>query len=1034
MKFLQKVASDIYGHYNGQLRDLTIVFPGKRAKLFFNEYLSDLADRPIWSPTYKTLKELYNDLSELEEADPLLLIYHLYASYVEVVNEMQSHIPEEGTRSTEESEEGERIPFTPHPLDEFYSWGEVMLNDFDDIDKNLSHAKDIFRNLEDLDELTSLDYLSHAQQKAIERYFGAFDKDSKTKLKEKFLTMWNMLYPIYLRFRQRLKSNGIAYEGMLCRDVVEHNLSDERFKSKKYIFVGFNVLTSTDQRLLTYLKNSGKALFYWDYDNTYLHSDENGISNYEAGRYIKHDIAQFGNNLNADNGCYDNMRNPKDITYISSPTDNSQVRYAQEWIKENVSSEGQMNETAIVLCNPSMLQTMIHSIPESADDENPYKINVTMGFPMSSTPVYSFIMSLLDLQIFGERGKRMWGHSYVTKILRHPYCSRMVGELATIKYREIHRNNILFVSEDLFSEDDTLTLIFTKQQSTNDLLVYLSDITRRLGASLFKNTPSDSTQLFDEQLYKESVYNSFAIVNRIRSIFETVATSDEFSMIRNNEMSKERLMRLVNEVMRRQSIPFHGEPLEGIQILSLMDTRNIDFKNVIMLGVNDDNIPSNLQQASFIPYTLREAHGMTTVEARSSLYAYSFYRLIQRADKIAMLYNDSTDGVGSGDMSRYMTQLLVEQDVMLDKESRIKHKVLESAVAITPIHPIKVSKNDKILSILKQRYNVVDENGNIIDANAKKKKYFSPSALNTYLNCPFSFYLHYVASLKAEDDLTDEVGNDVFGTIFHDCMESIYSSHVGKILESKQLLAWSRDEDMLRREVDKGFKKNFFKINEDVDIVSLYNGEQWLNREVIVSYVKKQLEYDSHLCPLRIEGLEDKSHEMFLTINDMTIRLGGIIDRIDTIHVGDPLRERHRIVDYKTSATGQSANDISKLFDRTKGHRPYHIFQTFYYCDIYTEHCKKAVAPSLMYIKPASKDNDPSKEEPSIIKLGEQKNKYYITDFATQAKEEFHGELVKLTNEILDKTIPFVQSTNEDSCKWCDYKEICGRKIIEKND
>ena len=1014
MNFLQTVAKDIYERFGDGMRDVTIVFPGKRAGLFFNQYLADMVESPIWSPAYKTLSEMYADLSDLEIADPVLLIHHLYAAYCEVV------------ASKNGGDENQSV----QPLDQFYSWGEVMLNDFDDIDKHLSHAKDIFHNLKDLDELTSMDYLSESQIDAIEHYFGAFDMDSKTKLKEKFLTIWNLLYPVYERFRERLRNKGIAYEGMLCRDVAEH-LSAEKLSSRTYIFVGFNVLTSTDHRLLMFLKNEGRALFYWDYDKSYISDKNDGSKYFEAGRYISRNLSDFGNALSDDTPCYDEMHRKKDITFISSTTDNSQVRYAQEWLLDNVDGDGSKSETAVVLCNPNMLQTMIHSIPESQAPDTPYKINVTMGYPLSSTPIFNFIMTLLDLQVFGERGKGMWGHSYVTRILRHPYCSRLTDEASITKLQDIRKNNMLFVSESLFNDDETLHLIFTKHNTTSGLLNYLSEITRRLGISLFKQGDSNHISDFDEQLYKESVYNAFTSITRIQSVLDEVSHSNDFACIRSSEMGKERLMRLISEIMSRVSIPFHGEPAEGIQILSLLDTRNIDFKNVIMLGMNDENVPKSIHQASFIPYTLREAHGMTTMEDRSCLYAYTVYRLLQRAGKVTLLYNSSTEGVSNGDMSRYMTQLLVEQDTLLSGETRISQKALESRVDVIPLRTIVIEKNDDILSKLKEKYNVRDSDGNIINDPPERRRFFSPSAMNTYMNCPVQFYFNYVASLKAEDELSDEVGNDVFGSIFHACMESIYGSHIGEVLGEKQLLAWSRNEEMIRLEVDKAFKKEFFKREKDDSFVADYNGEQWLNHEVIASYVKKQLEYDSKLCPLRIDGVEDKRHEMLVELDGITLRLGGIIDRIDTVHVGESDREIHRIVDYKTSSSGQTADKIGKLFDRNITDRPYHILQAFYYSHIFTNLHNEPVAPALMYIKHASPDFDTLDADPSIIRIGLRKEKTAVTDFATQMKEDFHIELMSLLNEIFDKDIPFIQAKHNNHCKWCDYKDICGRKVEE---
>lgn len=1011
MKFLKRVAEDIYRRFDGDLHNVTVVFPGKRAGLFFNRYLAEISDRAIWSPSYLTVTELYESLSDYDIADPLLLIYHLYAAYTEACIEQQSQ-----TGSSDSD-------YGIETLDSFFNWGEVMLSDFDDIDKNLSDAKAIFSNMKDLDALTSLDYLTKDQIDAIEHYFGVFDKDRKTRLKEKFMTIWNLLYPTYDKFKHRLESSGIAYEGMLCRSVTEKSVPLDRLRSGTYIFVGFNVLTATDHRLYNVLKSEGKALFYWDFDKSYVNASDKGHTFFEAGRSIEANISQFGNAFDLNDACYDNMGHKKEVTYVSSPTDNSQMRYACEWLGDNVTED--LTETAVVLCKPNMLQGMTHSIPDPPEGESPYKINVTMGFPLSNTPICSFISALLDLQVYGNRGFG-WAHSYVSNVLRHPYSNRMTSNHAIEKYDIIRKQNILFVNESFFNDDEVLSLLFKPQSTTRDLIGYLSEVIRILGSRLFKNDEHDnhlSVSDFDDQLNRESVYKAFTVINRFSSVMEQVATKEYFAHIRSNEMSKEQLSKLLQEVLRGQSVPFHGEPAEGIQILGLLDTRNIDFKHVIMLGVNDENLPQNIHQASFIPYTLREAHGMTTLETRSCIHAYSFYRLIQRAEHVTMVYNNSTDGLSKGDMSRYMTQLLVEQDRILNSDSRIRQISLESHVEPQKPYRLSVEKNSAIFDILKKKYHILDNHGNVI-SNPNDIRFFSPSAINSYISCPMKFYLNYIAGIKVEDELTDEVGNDVFGTIFHYCMENIYRPYIGKVLQASLLESWIKNKQFVRHYVDEGFREKYFKTSSDTELH--YNGEQWLNHEVIVRYVEKQLKYDFQLCPLRIDGVENKEHHMDIDIHGMRIRLGGIIDRIDTIRVGIPGKERHRIVDYKTSSTKESFKDLSELTDSTKSGKS-HIFQAFYYSDIYTEDCAEAVAPSLMYIKPAEHKIDADKEEKSIICC----DKTPITDFKKQLKDNFHSMLLEVLNEIFDDNIPFVQTSNKSACKWCDYKDLCRKKIVE---
>ena len=529
------------------------------------------------------------------------------------------------------------------------------------------------------------------------------------------------------------------------------------------------------------------------------------------------------------------------------------------------------------------------------------------------------------------------------------------------------------------------------------------------------------TRSFDIQLYQESLYSSYTLLNRLAAIRAMVRTDEEFLTVRDNDMSTDHYLRLIRQMMQSTSVPFHGEPAEGLQIIGLLETRCLDFENVVITGMNDENIPKAVKRTSFIPYTLREAHGMTTFEARSSLYAYSFYHLIQRASDITLVYNNSVDELSKGDMSRFMTQLLVEQDEMFGGNLTIEQTALEAKVQTSSKKNLSVRKTDEVMERLIKRFT-----GRIL----------SPSAINSYITCPFKFYLEKVAALKPDDDISEEVGNDVFGDIFHHTMEHLYKPLAKKILLSDTFQKLKENERQIEQYVDDGFRKYFFKV-EPFDPVT-YNGEQMLNRTVIIEYVKKQLDYDAHLCPLRIDAVENDDHKMEIRIGEHSFILGGIIDRIDTIRVGTS-QERHRIVDYKTSATPQGFSTVDELFDSQRERRAYHILQAFYYSDIYTESTEQPVAPALMYIKPASIPQTDGAEDESIIKCaadqesGSEKKKSRqpktpVLDFATQMKQEFHERMTAVINEMFSKDVDFTQTTNLHACTYCDFKQICGRE------
>ena len=994
--FLKTVAADLLRKFDGNLRDLTIVLPSRRGGLFFNRYLAELTDRPVWAPSYSTMDELFQSLSDVEVADQPLLIFHLYAAYAEAITEARTDLSAE-------------------PLDQFYSWGEVMLRDFDDIDNNLAQADKIFTNMAELEELTNTDYLTDNQRKAIEHYFGIFEEKNDTELKQKFLTIWNILTPTYQKLRQRLLSHGIAYQGMLRREVVENGSFLSRMKSGKYVFVGFNVLNKTERVLLEAMKSEGKALFYWDYDQAFIQSGEGGDCFFEAGRYIRDNLARFGCEFENDAPCYDNMRKGKRVRFVASPSNSGETRHAGELIQRYVKADDVQHHSAVVLCDEKMLQSMLHSMPEKDAGGNSYQMNVTMGFPLAQTPAAGLVMNLLEMHVYGERNG-YWYYTYVSALLKHPYTVRMSGGESARILGEIKDKHQFFVPAGRFEGVPFLRRMFEHQDTIDGLLALLSETIQSIAISY----ADADNRSFDVQLYQESLFAIHTLTNRLAAIRGMVKTEDDFQVVRNNDMSNDRYLRLIRQILQSASVPFHGEPAEGLQVIGLLETRCLDFENVIICGMNDENMPKTVKRASFIPYTLREAHGLTTFEARTSLYAYSFYHLIQRASDITLIYNNTVDTFSKGDMSRFMTQLLVEQDEVFGPAKRIEQTALEAKVQTAVREDLSVRKTDEMMKRLKQRFS---------------DKILSPSAINYYISCPFKFYLTYVAGLKSDDDISEEVGNDVFGDIFHHCMELLYKPLAGQLLLSGTFKRLKSDTAQIESLVDNGFRKYFFKTGSDAPIT--YNGEQWLNRTVIIGYVKKQLDYDARLCPLRIEDVENDAHQMVIEVNGHQVTLGGIIDRIDTIRIGSP-QERHRIVDYKTSASPQGFKDLDELFDRSKDKRAYHVLQAFYYSDIYTNDCKLPVAPALMYIKPASLSQDPEKEDESIIvheveqEGTSKKEKIPVLDFSRDLKAAFHDRMMSVITEMFEQSVDFTQTANPHSCTYCDFKQICGRQGKEK--
>ena len=993
--FLKSVAEDLYQHLDGKFDKVTIIFPNKRANLFFNQYLAELnGNRPMWLPEYATINDIFSSLSKNTVADPILLVCMLYQVY----------------KNISQSDES---------LDKFYSWGEIMLSDFEDIDNNMIPADKLFGNIEELNEMTDLSFLSEEQIKAIRDYFSTFNPQKTTQLKEKFLSIWNILYPIYTEFRSSLAESHYAYEGMMKREVAEQlnalNAPHPSLKFELYAVVGFNVLSKSEKALFKHLKNNHNTFFYWDFDNAYIDTLPY-THTFEAGQFISENILAFGNRFEKDSPIYSALHAPKSINIISTSTENAQARYTSSWLRENIrSKEEPLNKTAIVLCNESLLQPVVHSIPSSLTCENGEELhmrtNVTMGHPLNQTPAAYYLDLLVDLQTKGlNNNAKSWRHETIIPLLRHPFSVRITeGESAKIA-NKLQKESIIYpTTEDLIYTtnscvDPYLEHLFQFKRSTGETLGYLSQTFSIIGKSLNTSADSQDSDIL-AQLHTESVFQIYTLISRLTTIFESGLLI----------VTPQTLGRLIRQIVNGKSIPFHGDPASGIQVMGMLETRNLDFDNVLIMSANEGNLPPATSISSFIPYSLRHAFSLTTIEKRTSLFAYYLYHLMQRASNITLLYSTSTDTMGhSGEMSRFLMQTLVEKKRLFHPDTNIELLTLISENnPITPRNLI-ATKNDALLDKINKAYNAKGED----DVN--KAKSLTPSAINSYLACPLQFYLARLSpvAIKPLNEVDEDIDNAQFGTIVHGVMEDIYKPFINRTVTSDVLKNIAERKDDIARLVDKELDKILNPSPHTKRRKLTLTGQQLLNKQVIISYIQHQLQNDALACPLRIIGLEDKSHTYVLPLNDkVAIRLGGIIDRIDNANIEG--HNRLRIVDYKTSAKRQAAKSVEELFDTQKN--AYHIRQALIYSLIlsYEKGEHELIAPTLNYLK-LTTETSPMQ---SVVSL----DKEILLDFTHNhhAAKELEAELTSSFIPLFDKDIPFAQASSKSACQYCDFKDLC---------
>ena len=1018
--FLEYVAEDIISKYGTDLSRIAVVFPNKRAALFLNEHLARLAGQPVWSPAYITISDLFRQHTDLKTADPIKLICDIHKSFTKCT----------GIDET---------------LDHFYGWGQLLLADFDDIDKNMADADSIFCNLKDIHELDDISYLDDEQKEMLARFFANFSDDIDSELKKRFLSLWSHFGDIYHDYNRRLTEQGIGYEGAIYRKVASEQTL--HLKYDKYLFVGFNLLQKVERVLFSRLMKEGKAKFYWDFDEYYMPSPSPlpsggalvggygipaiptqptcSVGALSGGALVSSaptnlNISDFPNELdNTDPDIYANMRRPKRIRFISSPTENAQARFASNWLLENHRYRAG-RKTAIVMCDESILLPIMHSLPPEAD-----KVNITSGFPLAMTPVASLVMLLFDLYTLGLRKKgAAFNPHYLKKLMAHPYA-RHLQEVHLKEMNDVHLKGV-------HSKGVHLSQVHqgeVHQEGSATLLQHIATLIKQVGIA---------TKPEGDPLTQESVFRMYTILNRLATL------ADSGDLLVDNTT----LRRLVSQLVSSSSIPFHGEPVVGVQIMGVLETRNIDFDHLLLLSCNEGNMPKGINDSSFIPYSIRKAHGLTTIDNKVALYSYYFHRLLQRARDITIAYNNSTDNGHTGEMSRFMLQLLVESG------QKINHYCLTAKNHPTPLMPKPIQKDEATLSKLQQISRL------------------SPSALNTYIRCPLAFYYQYIAHIQEPHPDPETIDNRLFGNIFHRAAYLIYKDITDRspLVEKAHIQAYLNNRTLLTSVVDRAFHAEQCTPN---------NGLQIINREVIIQYITKLLKIDQQLCPFSILAMEEEAKvytQLSFTIpsegalvggygipaiptqptcsvgalkggalkggalvssaprtnaprtsaptKQYNLTIGGIIDRLDILTDKQTGKRRIRVVDYKTGNQPSSPiKNIDEIFDpnNIRSKHSNYFLQAILYSLIVSRSerwnpANHPVSPALLFIKQAPANH----YDPTLLI-----DKHPISD-VTVYEEEFLTKLKHTLADIYSPDTPFTPTDDRKKCELCPYRMLCG--------
>ena len=986
--FLEYVAEDILSKYGTDLSRLTIVFPNKRASLFLNEHLVRLAGKPIWSPAYITISDLFRHYSKRRVADPIKLVCELHKSFT-----AQTGIEE--------------------TLDHFYGWGQLLLADFDDIDKQMADADKVLANITDLHEMDDSTFLTDEQREVLHRFFSNFTDEHNSELRQRFLRLWSKLNAIYHDFNDRLATQSLAYEGAMYREVVRiladntdttDGSNSQSAKSERSVsnilFIGFNVLLRVEQQLFSILKKAGKACFYWDFDDYYM--PQKGVG-HEAGHFISQYLADFPNELDIRNEhIYHNFCREKQLRFASASTENIQARYAATWLREDKRRIEDGRETAIVLCNEALLPTIIHCLPSEVSD-----VNVTTGYPLAQSPIASLINMLITLRRDGYDQKRAtFRFRQVKAILRHPYIVATTPQ-ATMLMKQLTEDKNFHPTMQQLSVDPLTTLLFRPLQplyQNEEILSWLCEVVKAVANGTSEATESNGTTGDAVNAFKaESIFRTFTLLNRLLNLTRDGDLQTDITT----------LGRLVTQLMQTTTVPFHGEPVEGLQVMGILETRNLDFRHLLILSAQEGNMPRGTSDTSFIPYSLRRAYGLTTPEHKVAIYSYYFHRLLQRAEDITIVYNNATNDGQKGEMSRFLLQLMVEYPRPIPKftlQGYFSHQQCEPQPVpntfmkslITPPSTLKPSPSTPYL--------------------------LSPSAINRYLRCPLQFHYYYICGLRELDDPDeDTIDNRVFGNIFHEAARALYARMMDK---SRRIVATDIDyllktPAVIERAVDDAFQKEIFEGNKKKHPstfnpkISL-NGLALINRQVIIHYLRQLLTLDRQLTPFTILMLEDDvSMPLSNTSSELhdSIKIGGRVDRMDMVTDADG-HNHIRVIDYKTGAHRlKPLADVDAVFSQEslKDHSDYYLQAMLYSIIVAKEHPNTPVSPALLFIQHAGAEGyDP------ILKLGKEP----INDIRDH-DEHFIELLNDTVSQMLDPDIPLTPTDDRQRCRNCPYHQLC---------
>lgn len=941
--FLRSVAR---AYVENDALESVFVLPNRRSLKFFQMHLGreygKKTGKPLFAPEIITINDFFGNLCGLVAADKVEQLYILYREYIAL------KYPE-----LVEDEAAAREPF-----DDFVHWGETILNDFNDVDKYMVDPRQLFTNIRELKEIESdFSFLSPRQLEAVRCFWTNYLKGGNfSEKKEFFSSVWGIMYRLYCNFNAVLEKKGTGYEGQIYRKSAE---SVEKYDfPKRVVFIGFNAPNMCERKVMRHLRDSGKGDFYWDFYGELLTDPRNG-----ASEIIRECVKEYPSMYRIEGGAV-NPQAQKFKMY-ASPSGVGQAFVVQE-ILENLYPADQVPQeeafsTAVVLPDENLLLPVLNSIPAKFRS-----INVTMGYPITTTSLMSFMQQLQQLQQDARNrgGKWCFYHKSLLDILSHEYLKKIVPQAASSIREKVVAGNMIYVPQEsgMLHGESFISLLVRPVKEAAEIASWQMEILKVLDEKL---GPWD----------REFIYQYWQRINALAKLDIPMGAATYF--------------RLANRLCSSIIVPFKGEPLAGLQVMGTLETRALDFENVIIISANEGKFPSSNIGQSVIPYNLRVGFGLPTYELQDGIAAYHFYRSICRAKNIFMVYDTRNEGLGSGEASRYVKQL--KYHFGLDVE--------ETAVSAPPApdssgESLKVEKTPEVMEKLISMFTGAGE------------KSLSASAINNYIACPLKFYVENVEGMQEEEEVSESVESNVFGSIFHHVMEGLYKEHEGFIVGKSDVSALAGKKEFIGKLIMEGFAE-YMHIEE-------LGGQHRIVEALIRKYVALALKEDENLAPFRyIAGERRFRYKLPIWDGKLQVNFKAFIDRIDTLVEGGITR----IVDYKTGSVTApgSGFELEQLFDKDGDGRYKAILQLYLYAVIYYADELDGdgyVCDSILAIYP-------------LKKIAREHLVQLLVD--NDSLEDFKDLLIQCVEEIFNKDVPFFANPQEKHCSYCSLAAICGK-------